>query len=186
MPKLKEKYIKEVIPHMKEKFGYKNNLAIPKLEKVVVNVGFNRDISGDKNKIATIENNLARIVGQKPVRTKAKQAISAFKIRQGMVIGMMVTLRGKRMYDFVDKLINATIPCFRDFRGLSQQSVDKNGNLTIGIKEHLVFPEIKVDEVEFIHGLEVIIQTTAKTREEGYALLKGLGFPFKSDANQRE
>lgn len=179
MMRLREKYVKEVIPQMKEKFGYRNDLAVPRIEKVVVNVGFNRDVSGDKNKLKIIEDNLARITGQKPVFTRAKKAISAFKIRQGMMVGMMVTLRGERMYDFVDKLVNVTMPRFRDFRGLLSESVDGRGNLTVGIKEHLAFPEIKADGLEFIHGLEVVVQTTAKARKEGLELLRLLGFPFK-------
>lgn len=181
MTKLLAKYRKEVVPKLKEKFGYSNDLAVPKLEKVVVNVGLNRDISADKNKLAIIENNLNRITGQKPVLTKAKKAISAFKIRDGLIIGAMVTLRGDMMYDFVDKLVNITLPRFRDFQGLSPKSLDDHGNLTIGIKEQIVFPEIRADEIEFIHGLEVAAHTTAKTREEGLWLLKFLGFPFRNE-----
>ncbi len=183
MTRLQEKYIKEVTPLMKEKFGYKNNLAVPRLEKVVVNIGFNQDISADKNKLAAMENNLKRITGQKPIQTKAKKAISAFKIREGLIIGMAVTLRSQRMYDFVDKLVNVTLPRFRDFRGLSTKSIDKCGNLTIGVKEHLVFPEIKADEVEYIHGLEITIHTSSKTQDEGLELLKLLGFPFDFSAD---
>lgn len=179
MTRLKEKYIKEVIPKMREKFGYKNNLVVPRIDKVVVNVGFNRDVSGNKDFLDKIENNLMRITGQKPVRTKAKKAISAFKIRENLIIGMMATLRGKRMEDFVDKLINITLPRFRDFRGLEKKSVDVQGNLTIGIKEHIVFPEVQVDEVERIHGLEVVIHTSAKKNEEGLELLRLLGFPLR-------
>jgi len=181
MTRLQEKYNKEVIPKMKEKFGYKNNLSVPKIEKVVINVGFNKDISANKDFLEKIENNLKRITGQKPVRTKAKKAISAFKIRDGLVIGMMATLRGKRMEEFVDKLVNVTLPRFRDFQGLEKKSVDARGNLTIGIKEHIVFPEVDISEVEQVHGMEVVINTSAKTKDEGFELLRLLGFPFRRE-----
>ncbi len=179
MTRLKEKFVKEAVPQMKERFGYKNYLAVPRIEKVIVNVGFNRDVAADKNFLDVIENNIAKIAGQKPVRTKAKKAISAFKIRDGMVVGMMATIRGDRMYNFVDKLVNIVLPRFRDFQGLEPKAVDKTGNLTIGIKEQTVFPEIQSEEAEKLHGLEVVINTTAKTSEEGFELLKLLGFPFK-------
>lgn len=179
MTRLKEKFIKEVVPQMKEKFGYKNYLAAPRIEKVIVNIGFNRDVAADKNFLDKIESNLAKITGQKPVRTKAKKAISAFKIRDGMIIGMMATIRGDRMYSFVDKLVNIVLPRFRDFQGLEKKAVDKTGNLTIGVKEQTVFLEVRSDEIEKIHGLEVVINTTAKTSSEGFELLKLLGFPFK-------
>ena len=181
MTRLREKYKKEVIPLMKEKFGYGNDLGVPGLEKVVVNVGFNKDVSGDKNFLEVIENNLKRITGQKSVHTRAKKAISAFKIREGMVIGMMVTLRGERMYDFVDKMINVVLPRFRDFQGLEKKSMDVQGNLTIGVREQIVFPEISPDEVEKIHGMEVVIHTSAGSHEEGFEFLRLLGFPFKRD-----
>ncbi|NQU78083.1 50S ribosomal protein L5 [Candidatus Falkowbacteria bacterium] len=181
MTRLREKYIKEVIPKLKEKFGYKNNLAVPKIDKVVVNVGFNKDISASKDFLERIEDNFKRITGQAPVRTKAKRAISAFKIREDLVIGMMVTLRGERMEIFVDKLVNITLPRFRDFQGLEAKSIDRQGNLTIGVKEHIVFPEIEPDEVEGIHGLEVVVNTTAKNKDEGLELLKLLGFPFRHE-----
>ena len=176
---LKEKYIKQVIPALKEKFGYKNDLAVPKLEKVIVNVGIGHSLKDPKFK-ETVENTLKRITGQKPVERKAKKAISGFKIRKDQIVGMMVTLRGRRMYDFVDKLINIALPRTRDFRGLNPKSLDRKGNFTIGLREHLAFPEIKADEVEKIHGLEVVIATTAKDDERGLELLKLLGFPFKN------
>jgi len=181
MTRLQEKFIKEVIPKMREKFGYKNDLAVPKIGKAVINIGFNKDISGDKKFLEIMEDNLRRITGQKPMQNKAKKAISAFKIREGMIIGMTVTLRGKRMYDFVDKIINIVLPRFRDFRGLEKKSVDAQGNLTIGVREQIVFPEISPDEVEKVHGMEMTIQTTAKNKEEGYEVLRLLGFPFKKD-----
>ena len=176
--KLKELYKKEVLPKMKEKFGYKNNLAVPKFKKVVVNVGFGRHTK-EKAYIENIEKNLMKITGQKPVLTKAKKSVSSFKIREGNLIGAKVTIRGGRMYDFLEKLINVSFPRVRDFRGISQKSVDKTGALTVGFREHLAFPEIKVDDVENIHGLEICIANTAKTREEGLELFKLTGFPFK-------
>lgn len=176
--RLQELYKKKIISAMKEKFGYKNDLAVPKLDKAVVNVGIGK-FSKDKAYINNVINSLNRITGQKPVLTKAKKSISAFKVREGSIIGAMVTLRGKRMYDFIEKLINISFPRVRDFRGISEKSVDRQGNLSVGFREHLAFPEIKADEVDKIHGLEVCISTTAKTREEGLELLKLMGFPFK-------
>lgn len=178
MNRLKKKYIEEVIPTMKKKFGCKNSLAMPKLKKAAINVGLSQGLK-DPKFIEVVESTLKRISGQQPVKRKAKKSISAFKIRQGLVIGMMVTLRGGRMYDFIDKLINITLPRVRDFRGISSTSLDKQGNLTIGFREHIPFPEIRSDEVEKIHGLEISISTTAKRREEAFELLKLLGFPFR-------
>jgi len=178
---LKEKYQKEVITKMKEDFGYSNNLAVPKITKVSLNIGIGR--SKDDPKIAEIaEATLARITGQKPVFTLAKTSISAFKVREGMKVGLRVTLRGKKMWDFLEKLVNVSLPRVRDFRGLSPKGIDKNGNFNIGFKEHIVFPEIKSDEIEKIHGLEVAITTSADTYDEGFKLLKYLGFPFQ-DSN---
>lgn len=178
MHRLQEKYIKEAIPAMKAKFGYKNDLAVPKLAKVSVNIGINQG----KREQALMENmvkTLTKITGQKPVEAKAKKSISTFKIRAGTVIGYKVTLRGKRMYDFVDKLVNVTLPRIRDFRGLTAKSFDGKGNFSVGFKENVSFPEIRSDEVERLHGLEVAVNTTAKNNEEGLALLKLLGFPFQ-------
>jgi large subunit ribosomal protein L5 len=178
MNRLKQKYLKEVIPALKEKFGYANSLAVPKLTKVTLNVGISASKRDDKYQ-TLIERTLVRISGQKPVLTKAKKAISAFKIREGQVVGAKVTLRRERLYDFVDKLIGVALPRVRDFRGLNPKSVDRTGNLTIGFKEHLVFGEINTDEVESIHGLEVVLTTNAKSREEGLELFKLMGFPFQ-------
>ncbi|MDO9399253.1 MAG: 50S ribosomal protein L5 [bacterium] len=177
---LKEKYKKEIAPKMKEKFGYKNNLSIPKLSKVVLNVGVGRNAK-DKNFVDKVANGLACITGQRPVLVKAKKSISAFKVREGMIIGVMVTLRNKRMYDFIDKLVNITFPRIRDFRGISQKQIDQRGNLSVGFKENLAFPEIKVDEIDNLYGVEVCISTTAKTNEEGRTLFKLMGFPFIND-----
>ncbi len=177
--KLIEKYTKEVIPKLKEKLGKDNIYSLPKLEKVVVNVGLGPFLK-EKDKIEEIEKNITAICGQKPVYTRARKSISGFKLREGMIVGMKVTLRGKRMYDFVDKLINISLPRVRDFRGLHERSVDQMGNLTIGFKEVMAFPEIRADKVNVINGLEVIVKTTAKNREEGLEFLKMLGFPFRS------
>ncbi len=177
MNRIKEKYIQQVIPAMKKRFGYRNDLAVPKIEKVVLNVG----IPSSKNDTKfqeLVADVLSRITGQRPVFTRARKSISSFKIRQGMVVGASVTLRKQRMYEFVDKLINLTLPNVRDFRGLSKKSLDKSGNLTIGFKEFLPFPEINPDEVENVFGLEVCITTTAKNQDEAFALLSLLGFPF--------
>lgn len=177
---LQELYKKEITPKLKEKFGYANNMAVPKLMKVVVNVGVGKNTK-DKAYIDNVVGSLGRITGQKPVLCKAKKSISAFKVREGNIVGVMVTLRGKMMYDFIDKLINITFPRVRDFRGIENKGMDKQGNFTIGFKEHLAFPEIKADEVEKTHGLEISVATTAKSREEGFELLKLMGFPFKKE-----
>ncbi|MEK7653227.1 MAG: 50S ribosomal protein L5 [Patescibacteria group bacterium] len=176
--KLYKKYQEEVAPKLVASFGLKNKMAAPKIEKVSVNVGINSR-STDNALLENVENNLMRITGQKPVRAKARQAISAFKVRENMVVGVKVTIRGKRMYDFLDKLINVSLPRIRDFRGLPEKNVDSQGNLNIGLKEHNVFPEIRSDEVERIHGLEISITTNAQSRERGLELFKLLGFPFQ-------
>lgn len=174
-----QKYIKEVIPAMQEKFGYKNKLAVPRIIKIVVNTGIGKAL-GDQKIQETIAKDLAIITGQKPIPTQAKKAISGFKIRKGVKVGLKVTLRGQRMYDFLDRLVGAAIPRIRDFRGLPEKSVDKQGNLTIGIKEHIIFPEIAHEDVKVIFGLEVTIVTNAKKREEAVELFRLLGFPIKS------
>ncbi len=178
MNELIKKYKEVVVPQMKEKFGYKNDLAVPRIEKVTLNVGISSS-NKDTQFIKAIEESLTSITGQRPVKTLAKKSISSFKIRRGMVVGYKVTLRGKKMYDFIYKLINIALPRVRDFWGISLKSVDKQGNLTLGFKENIVFPEINPSKVEKFHGLEVTITTSAKTREEGLTLLKLLGFPFK-------
>ena len=172
------KFKKEITPALKEKFGYKNVMQVPKIEKVVLNVGYGR-FSKEAAYIENVEDTLKAIAGQKPIRNKAKKSISNFKIRTGMDVGSSVTLRGKKMYDFIDKMVNVTLPRTRDFRGLNKKSFDRQGNFTMGFKEHIAFPEIKSDAVDKIHGLEVVINTTAKNKEEGLALLESLGFPFK-------
>ena len=175
---LKERYTKEVVPLLQKELGVKNALAAPKVSKVVVSIGLSQGIK-DAKIMETAEKTLERITGQRPVKTKAKKSLSNFKIRQGMVVGMMVTLRGPRMWDFLARLIQATFPRIRDFRGIPTQIVDRQGNLSIGFREHLAFPEIRSDEVERLHGLEITVATTAGTRERGLLLLKALGFPFQ-------
>ena len=178
---LKEKYKKEVVPALQAKFGFKNALLVPHLKKVVLNVGFGHHAK-EKEYIANIEKGLIKLSGQKIVFTKAKKSISAFKVREGSVIGAKVTLRGQRMYDFTDKLVNITFPRVRDFRGISDRAVDKNGNMTIGFKEYVCFPEIKVEEVSDIFGLEVCFSSTAKGLEEGKEFFRLMGFPFKKES----
>jgi large subunit ribosomal protein L5 len=177
---LKEKYQKEIIPKMEAKFGYKNRMAVPRLTKVVINSGVGRNAK-DKGFVDSVAGSIERISGQKPILTKAKQSISAFKSRKGMVIGVAVTLRNKRMFDFVDKLVNITFPRIRDFRGISAKQVDNRGNLAVGFREHVAFPEIKADETDNIHGLGICLSTTAKTYEEGLELFKLMGFPFRAE-----
>lgn len=174
---LREHFDRQVVPKLMQEFGYKNKLAVPRLTKVVLNVGFNQGQREGKLQEVAIKT-LTRIAGQKAVITKAKKSISNFKIREGMPVGAMVTLRGPRMYDFIGKLVNVALPRVRDFRGLNATSLDARGNLSIGFREHLVFPEIRSDEIETIHGLEVAIATTSRTRAEGKRLFELLGFPF--------
>lgn len=177
---LKELYKQKVMPELKKELGIKNALAVPRIIKVVVNIGIRQDQKTPES-VKTIASTLKRITGQEPVATKARKSIATFKIREGTEIGFKVTLRGNRMDDFLTKLIHNTMPRVRDFRGIPVTSVDRKGNLSIGLKEHIVFPEINADEVERIHGLEITIATSAKNREEGIALFKALGFPLKQD-----
>ncbi|MDD4989924.1 MAG: 50S ribosomal protein L5 [Candidatus Pacebacteria bacterium] len=184
MARLYEKYNKEIIPAMMKKFGYKSVMAIPKIEKIMVNCGFGKMIigkgSGDREKIEEyISSSIALITGQKPTLKKAKQSIAAFKLRQGMIVGATVTLRKKRMYDFLEKLIWVVLPRSRDFRGIDSSSVTQQGDITIGFKEYVPFPELKIEKEKGLFGLEVTIATSAKTKDEGVELLKLLGFPFK-------
>lgn len=176
--RLHKKYRQEIIPALKEKLGLSNVMSVPKIVKVTINVGVNSR-NTDSGLLDNVENNLRRITGQKPVRTKARVAISAFKVKENMVVGVVVTLRGRKMYDFLDKLINVSLPRIRDFRGVSVKNVDQQGNLSIGFKEHIVFPEIRSDEVERIHGLQVTVTTNAKSREAGEELFRLLGFPMQ-------
>jgi len=177
MERLKDRYKNKVIPQLKEEFGYKNTLAVPSLEKVVINVGLGRAISNPKI-FEIVEEDLKLITGQKPVRTKARKSIAGFKLRKGMNIGLIVTLRGKRMYDFLDKLIHVVLPRVKDFRGIKNNAFDGQGNYSLGIAEHIVFPEIDYEKVSEIYSLGINIITTAKNDKEGKRLLELLGFPF--------
>ncbi|MCK5332811.1 50S ribosomal protein L5 [Candidatus Parcubacteria bacterium] len=182
--RLKEKYISEVVPKMKEEFGYTNIMSVPKITKIVVNVGLGRIIRDSKDNLKKISNDIENIVGQKPVVTKAKKAISNFKTRIGMPVGLTVTLRGAKMYEFLDRLANVTLPQVRDFRGLSKKSFDGNGNYNIGLKEHLIFPEVAKDDIKTIFGLEININTSAQTDKEAYSLLKNIGLPIVEKNNR--
>lgn len=178
--RLKEKYQKEIVPALKEQFSFNNNMLVPRLNKVVINVGCGRQAK-DKEFLANVENGLAKMSGQKPVFTLAKKSVSAFKIREGMTIGAKVTLRGPRMYDFVEKLVNITFPRVRDFRGLNTKSIDSKGNMTLGFKDQSAFPEMTVEDTDNPFGLEICLDTSAKTKEEGQALFTLMGFPFKKE-----
>lgn len=179
MVRLKEKYKTEVAPAMMQKFGYKNVMEIPKVEKVIINMGVGEAVGNPKALDAAV-GDLTTIAGQKPVVTRAKKSIAAFKIRQGMAIGTKVTLRGERMYHFLDKLLNISLPRVRDFRGISPRAFDGRGNYTLGVKEQLIFPEIEYDKVDKIRGMDIVIVTTAKTDEEARELLKLMGMPFSA------
>jgi large subunit ribosomal protein L5 len=177
-PRLKEKYQQEVAPALSKEFGYKNPMSVPKIEKIVLNMGLGEAIQNAKI-MDTAVNELAAIAGQKPVVTKAKKSIAAFKLREGMSIGAMVTLRGDRMYEFLDRFISITLPRVRDFRGVSPKSFDGRGNYTVGMRDQLIFPEIDFGKVDKARGMNVCIVTTAKTDEEARALLRGFGMPFR-------
>tara|TARA_B100000575_G_scaffold260182_1_gene232935 strand:- start:8810 stop:9358 length:549 start_codon:yes stop_codon:yes gene_type:complete len=172
-------YKKEIISKLTEEFQYTNIMAVPKLEKIVLNVGVGESIQ-DKKILDTIVSNMALITGQKPITTKAKKSISNFKLREGMPIGCKVTLRGRIMYEFLDRLVTLALPRTRDFQGLPDKSFDGRGNYTMGIKEHTIFPEIDTDKVTKMHGMDVSFVTSAETDEEAYALLKHFGMPFKN------
>jgi len=176
--RLKEHYLNTVVPALKKDFGYTNAMAVPKLEKVSLNMGMG-EATGNAKILDGAVTELTAIAGQKPVITKARKSIAAFKLREGMSIGCMVTLRGDRMYEFLDRLMNVALPRVRDFRGVSSKSFDGRGNFTLGLKEQLLFPEISYDKVDKIKGMNISITTTAKTDAEGLALLKHLGMPFR-------
>ncbi len=176
--RLRQLYLKTVVPALKKEFGYKNVMAVPKVEKVSVNIGLGEATQNGKLMDGAV-NELGQIAGQKPVITKAKKSIAAFKLREGMPIGTMVTLRGDRMYEFLDRLMNVALPRVRDFRGVSSKSFDGRGNYTLGIKDQLIFPEIDYNKVEKVKGMNISIITTARTDAEGLALLKNMGMPFR-------
>lgn len=175
--RLKERYESEIRPSLQEKFAYKNVMEIPKLEKVVINMGLGEAVQNPKALDAAVSD-LATITGQKPIVTRAKKSIASFKIREGMAIGCKVTLRGQRMYEFVDKLISVSLPRVRDFKGVSDKAFDGRGNYTLGLKEQLIFPEISYDQIDKVRGMDVVICTTAKADEEARELLSLLGAPF--------
>ncbi len=175
---LKDKYLTEVVPELKARLGYDNPMQVPKLEKIVLSIGLGEAIQNPKA-LEAAEGDLATISGQHPVITRAKKSVASFKLRTGMPIGMMVTLRGKRMYDFFDKLVNVVLPRFRDFRGVSRDSFDGQGNYNLGIKEQIVFPEINYDKVDKVRGLQASIITTAKNDNEAMNLLELMGMPFR-------
>lgn len=178
MSGLKQKYNQEIIPAMMEKFGYRNVMQVPKLEKAVINVGLGEAIQNPKAIDAVIED-IRTITGQQPVVTRAKKSVAAFKVREGMRIGVKVVLRGIRMYDFVDRLVSIALPRVRDFRGVSPRAFDGRGNYTMGLKEQLIFPEIDYDKIDKVRGMDVTLVTTAKSDEEAHELLKLMGMPFK-------
>ncbi|MCI7240200.1 50S ribosomal protein L5 [Aerococcus suis] len=176
--RLKEKYQNEVVPSLVEKFNYSSIMQAPKVEKIVINMGVGDAVSNAKNLEAAVDE-LTKISGQKPVVTTAKKSIAGFRLREGMPIGTKVTLRGERMYDFLDKLVNVSLPRVRDFRGISKRSFDGRGNYTLGIREQLIFPEIDFDDVNKVRGMDIVIVTSAESDEESKELLTQLGMPFK-------
>ena len=176
--RLKTKYKNEVTPKLVEQFNYTSVMEVPKIEKIVINMGVGDAVSNTKNLDKAVEE-LTLLAGQKPVITKAKKSIAGFRLREGMPIGAKVTLRGQKMYDFLDKLISVSLPRVRDFQGISNKAFDGRGNYTLGVKEQLIFPEISYDNVDKVRGMDIVIVTTATTDEESHALLKELGMPFK-------
>lgn len=175
--RLKERYRREIIPALTKEFNFSNQMEVPKVEKVVINIGMGEALQNAKSMDAALAD-LTAIAGQKPVVTRARKSIANFKLREGQPIGAMVTLRGERMYEFLDRLISIALPRIRDFRGVSRRSFDGRGNYSIGLREQIVFPEVDYDRVDKLRGLEVAIVTTARNDNEGYALLKNMGMPF--------
>ena len=180
MPQLEEKYKKEVIPGLMQQYGYKNVMQVSRLEKVVLNIGVGEAITNAKA-LEAAETDITAIAGQHPVTTRSKKSIAAFKLREGMPVGLKVTLRGKRMYEFLDKLMNIVLPRIREFQGISPNALDGHGNYTLGIKEQTVFPEIDYDKVDKVRGFEICITTSARTNEESRSMLELLGMPFSKD-----
>ncbi len=177
---IKEKYNKEAISEMKKQFGFENDMQVPKIDKVVVNAGIGK-FTKDSALIEDVRKSIVAITGQKPVMMKARKSIAGFKIREGQEVGLKATLRGRRKWDFIEKLVGAAIPRVRDFQGIKESAVDADGNLNLGIKEHMIFPEIIPDQVKNVMGLQINITTTAKNKDEGLALFRTLGFPLKKD-----
>jgi large subunit ribosomal protein L5 len=181
MPRLKERYLKEIVPALQKEFGYANIMQAPVVHKIVINIGMGEAIQNAKAMDNAVRD-LGDITGQRPVITRAKRSVASFKLREGMPIGCTVTLRGTRMYDFLDKLVSVALPRLRDFQGVSRDSFDGRGNYTLGIREQLVFPEINYDKIDKVRGMEITIVTTAHTDEEGRHLLQLMGMPFKRQA----
>ena len=179
MDRLQEKYVNEVVPALTEKFGYKNVMQLPKIEKIIINMSVGESVGNPKALDSAVAD-LALITGQKPILTRAKKSLAAWKLRQGMPIGAKVTLRGTRMYQFLDKFMNVALPRVRDFRGISYKSFDGRGNYANGLKEQLIFPEIEYDKIDKLRGMNIVVVTTAKTDEEARELLKLLGMPFSA------
>jgi large subunit ribosomal protein L5 len=184
-PRMRSRYDDEIVKAMTEKFGYKNPLEVPKLEKITLNMGVG-DAVQDKKKVEIAASEMELIAGQKPVVTKAKKSIAQFKLREGMPIGCKVTLRRERMYEFLDRLITIAMPRIRDFRGVSATSFDGRGNYAMGLKEQIIFPEINYDRIDTVRGMDVIVTTTARTDDEARELLKLFGFPFPIEAQEKE
>ena len=176
--RVQEQYVKEVVPYLENKFGYKNPMQVPKLVKIVISSGLG-DIKDNAKSIQIAQNEMKQITGQQPVLTKAKKSVANFKVREGMTIGLKVTLRGKMMYDFYDKFVSIALPRVRDFRGVPTESFDGKGNYCMGVKEQLIFPEIQYDQVEKIRGMDICFVTTAQSDEEARELLRAMGMPFK-------
>lgn len=181
VPRMKQRYDEVVAKAMTEKFGYKNHMEVPKIEKITINMGVGEG-SQDKKKVTTAAEEMALIAGQKPVVTRAKKSIAQFKLREGMPIGCKVTLRRERMYEFLDRLITVAMPRIRDFRGVNAKSFDGRGNYAMGLKEQIIFPEISYDQIEKVRGMDIIVTTTAKTDDEARELLRLFGFPFPAEA----
>ena len=179
MDRLQEKYLKEVVPAMTEKFGYKNVMELPKIEKIIINMGVGEAV-GNPKALDSAVNDLTIIAGQKPLLTRAKKSLAAWKLREGMPIGAKVTLRGTRMYQFLDKFMNVALPRVRDFRGVSAKAFDGRGNYSVGLREQLIFPEIEYDKIDKLRGMNIVVVTTAKTDEEARELLKLMGMPFSA------
>jgi len=178
IPRLRTQYVDEIRPALAKEFGYKNPMELPKLEKIVLNMGVGEAVN-DSKKVKSAAADLERIAGQKPVITHARKSIAGFKVREGMALGVKVTLRSARMYEFLDRLVNIALPRVRDFRGLNPKSFDGAGNYAMGIKEHIIFPEINYDQVDQVWGMDIVVCTTAKTDDEARALLKAFNFPFR-------
>ena len=184
-PRMKTKFDDEIVKAMTEKFGYKNRLEVPKIEKITLNMGVG-EASQDKKKVAIAAEEMALIAGQKPVITKAKKSIAQFKLREGMPIGCKVTLRRDRMYEFLDRLVTIAMPRIRDFRGVNPKSFDGRGNYAMGLKEQIIFPEISYDKIDKVRGMDIIVTTTANSDEEAHELLRLFGFPFPADESEEK